>query len=668
MNRRDLFRSAAGFTGYSLYVNAQGLAPTNASPAETAARTAEAQRIIRTIAPLSADSKLAAPERNMRLVDLACDVFVAGGGPAGVQAAISAARHGAKVILVQDRSRLGGNSSSEVKMHIVGANSHKGRPGWREGGLLEELRLDDAVNNPQRCWEMWDLLLYDKCVSEPNITLLLDTVLYSAETKGGKIQRVMVRCDKTEHLYRIAAKMFLDCTGDSRLGLEAGAETRYGREARSEFGESLAPEKPDEETMGNSILFTSKLYDNPMPFTPPKWARKVTREHLKHRGTEFWEYGYWWIEWGGQLNTIHDNERIRFELLAIVMGVWDYIKNSGDHPNSRRWALDWVGMVPGKRESRRLVSDYMLKQQDLEAGGHFDDAVAIGGWPMDDHPPGGFDRADLEPAQQIRTKEVFNIPFSTLYSKNIQNLMMAGRNASATHVAFSSTRVMGTCAVMGQAAGTAAAQCVKEGVTPRQIRQDKTRLARLQQALLRDDQSIERVQNEDPLDLARKATVNACGHEDGREPAKVLNGIVRDIPKGPINQPSVNHWGVKMGEEPVWIELAWQQAQTVGWVQLTFDTGFQRELTLTSNDRMTRTIVRAPQPETVRDYELQVRRAGATEYETVAKVEGNHQRLNRLAFEPRPVDRVRVRILKTNGDPIARVFEIRAYTKNPIGA
>jgi hypothetical protein len=669
MQRRDLFRSAAGFAGYSLYINAQGLGPSNASAAETAARTAEAQRIIRTIEPLSGkNTRLAAPEPHMRLVDLSCDVFVAGGGPAGVHAAISAARHGAKVILVQDRSRLGGNSSSEVKMHIVGANSHKGRPGWREGGLLEELRLDDAVNNPQRCWEMWDLLLYDKCVSEPNITLLLDSVLYSAETKGGRIERVMVRCDKTEHLYRIAAKMFLDCTGDSRLGLEAGAETRYGREARAEFGESLAPEKPDEETMGNSILFTSKLYDTPMPFTPPKWARKVTREHLKHRGTEFWEYGYWWIEWGGQLNTIHDNERIRFELLAIVMGVWDYIKNSGDHPNSRRWALDWVGMVPGKRESRRLVSDYLLKQQDLEDGGHFDDAIAIGGWPMDDHPPGGFDRADLEPAQQIRTKEVFNIPFSTLYSKNIPNLMMAGRNISATHVAFSSTRVMATCAVLGQAAGTAAAQCVKEGITPRQLRQEKPRLARLQQALLRDDQSIERVKNEDPLDLARKATVNACGHEEGREPAKVLNGIVRDIPKGPIYQPSINHWGVKMAEEPVWIELAWQEPQTIGWVQLTFDTGFQRELTLTSNDRMTRTIIRAPQPETVRDYEVQVRRAGATEYETVAKVEGNHQRLNRLAFEPRRVDRVRVRILKTNGDPIARVFEIRAYASNPIGA
>src|ERR1019366_6096116 len=123
------------------------------------------------------------------------DVLVAGGGLAGVCAAIAAARHGARVVLVQDRSRLGGNSSSEVKMHVVGANCHKGRPGWREGGLIEELRLDDAVANPQRSFELWDLLLYDKVVSEPNVTLLLDTVLYSAETKDGRINRVRARSD-----------------------------------------------------------------------------------------------------------------------------------------------------------------------------------------------------------------------------------------------------------------------------------------------------------------------------------------------------------------------------------------------------------------------------------------------------------------------------------------
>src|SRR4029077_16058643 len=195
---------------------------------------------------------------NMRLVELDTDVLVAGGGLAGVCAALAAARNGAKVVLVQDRSRLGGNSSSEVKMHVVGANCHKGRSGWREGGLLEEIRLDDAANNPQRCWELWDLLLYDKVVSEPNITLLLDTAVYSAEVKDGLIQSVTARCDRTEHLYHIRARMCCDCTGDSRLGLEAGAEMAGGHEAREEFGESLAAKTADRQTQGCSILFTAR--------------------------------------------------------------------------------------------------------------------------------------------------------------------------------------------------------------------------------------------------------------------------------------------------------------------------------------------------------------------------------------------------------------------------
>ncbi|MFO0961161.1 MAG: FAD-dependent oxidoreductase, partial [Isosphaeraceae bacterium] len=352
MKRREFLASGMGLTaGYSLVVRAQG-APVSPEPPVAEDVRAAFDRI----APKSVLYDANA-EPHMARVALDCDVFIAGGGLAGVCAAVSAARHGCKVVLAQDRSRLGGNSSSEVKMHVVGANSHKGRPGWREGGLLEEIRLDDAVNNPQRCWELWDLLLYDKCVSEPNITLLLDSPLFAVSMKEGRIDRAYVRSDKTEHLYSVGARIYMDCTGDSRLGLEAGAEMRYGREARSDYKESLAPEVPDKETLGSSILFTSKNYGKPMPFTPPKWARKVTKEMVAKRPTGSWEYGYWWIEWGGELSTIRDNERIRFELLAIVRGVWDYIKNSGNHPDSAHWALDWVGMMPGKRESRRLVGD-----------------------------------------------------------------------------------------------------------------------------------------------------------------------------------------------------------------------------------------------------------------------------------------------------------------------
>ncbi|OJW22088.1 MAG: hypothetical protein BGO49_14805 [Planctomycetales bacterium 71-10] len=594
----------------------------------------------------------------MTLVDLECDLLVAGGGPAGVCAALAAARNGAKVVLVQDRSRLGGNSSSEVKMHIVGANMHTGRPGWREGGIIEELRLDDAANNPQRSWELWDLLLYDKLISEPNVTLILDTAVCAADVKDGRIARVLARCDKSEHLYRITCRYAADCTGDSRLAVEAGATIRWGHEGRGEFQESLAPAEASRETLGSSVLFTARDYGRPMPYRAPAWARKIGPEQLKHRGIgkKAWEYGYWWIEWGGGLDTVRDNERIRFELLSIVTGVWDHIKNSGQYPESADWAMDWVGMMPGKRESRRIEGDHVLRQNDLMGfNPAFDDAVAIGGWGLDEHPATGFDDPEVPPFLSIRLAEVYNIPLRSLYSKDVANLFMAGRNASCSHVAFTSTRVMATCAVMGQAAGTAAALCSRYGLTPRELYRDKPKLRELQQTLLRDDQSIKDLRADDPADLARaaKATASAC--EDGASPSAVLDGLVRDEPG------SLEHrWSAPMSPDGAWLELAWDGPRTLKRVQITFDSGFHRELTLTSSDAHNAHMIRAPQPETVRDYRVVVETPTGDRVE-VARVEANHQRLRRHDFAPVRASKLRIEVLATNGGEAARIYEVRAY-------
>ncbi len=653
MNRRDFF-SAVPYTGYSLIVLADSLAAGQAKPAPVDQIRGRMEPLV----PVKALGNTLAGEPHMTLVDLETDFLVAGGGLAGVCAAIAAARRGAKVILVQDRSRLGGNSSSEVKMHVVGANSrHKG---WREGGILEELRLLDAVNNPQRSWELWDLALYDKAVSEPNLTLLLDTTLYSAATKDGRITEVMARCDRSEHLYRIRAKLFCDSTGDSRLALESGAEMRTGREARSEFGESLAVEQADNETLGSSILFTSRHYDRPMPFTPPSWARKITKEHLRHRPIRWWEYGYWWIAWGGDKDTIRDHERIRFELLSIVMGVWDYVKNSDEYPESASWAMDWVGFLPGKRGSRRIVGDYILNQKDLETGGRFEDAVALGGWPMDDHPPGGFDRSEIRPNTAVHTPDVFNIPYRSLYSRNVQNLFMAGRNISCSHMAFTSTRVMATCAVVGQAAGTAAALCLEKGVAPRELYRNKALLGQLQQNLLRDDQTIKGLTNQDPLDLARRARVTASAEEGEARAANLTDGHTRDYPLKPSGK-QVHHWAAKMNGGEPWIELRWDRPQKISSVQIVFDTGFDRILTLTSQNNFNQGVIRAPQPETVRDYTVAVRRRGAAEWTEAASVRGNFYRLRRHTFPPVEAEAVRITVHATNGDDAARIFEVRAY-------
>lgn len=536
---------------------------------------------------------------------------------------------------------------------------HTGRPGWREGGLIEELRLADAVNNPQRCFELWDLLLYDKLVSEPNITLLLETVLYTASVQHGRITAVGARCDKSEHLYHIRAKMFCDATGDSRLALESGADMRTGREARGEYGESLAPEHPDNHNLGSSILFTSRLYHSAIPFTPPRWARKITREQLIHRRIDSWEYGFWWIEWGGDQDVISDNERIRFELLSIVMGVWDYIKNSGDFPDSKMFAMDWVGMMPGKRGSRRLLGDHVLTQQNLMQGS-LADAVAIGGWPMDAHPPEGFDRPDLPPNTTVRPPEVYDIPLRSLYSRNVSNLFMAGRNISASYVAFTSARVMATCAVEGQAAGTAAAQCIANEISPRDLARDERQMALLQQTLLRDDQTIKGHPNRDPLDLARQATAIASAEEGAAKAALVLDGFVRDIPDRHGDPAEIHHWAAAVSEgHPAWIELQWPVSRRLRQVQITFDTGFKRQLTLSAQESQNVNLLRAPQPETIKDYTISYRTKG--EEHILIAVKDNFQRLNRFQFEPIEAQALRINIQSTNGDRLARIFEIRCY-------
>ena len=542
-------------------------------------------------------------------------------------------------------------------MHIVGADVHGGRSGWREGGILEELRLENAVRNPHGAWELWDLMLYDKVVSEPTITLLLDSALYAAQTEGGQIRQVLVRSDKTEHIYRIRAKHYADCTGDCRLGLEAGATIRTGHEDRQTFGEPLAPLAAGADTLGSSILFTSKDYGHPVPFTPPSWARRITKQQLQHRGTSSWEYGYWWIEWGGNRDAIHDNERIRFELLGIVMGVWDYIKNSGNHPSSENWGMDWIGMIPGKRASRRLDGPHVLTQQDLMGiNGAFDDAVAIGGWSFDDHPPTGFDDPTLPPCDQIKIDEVYSIPLRALYSVDVDNLFMAGRNISMSHVAFTSLRVMATCAVEGQAIGTAAAACLDSGFLPRDLVADGAKLQAYRQRLLRDDQTIKGLANADPLDLARSAAVTASSEVEGSRADSVINGLVRDA-TGEWR----NRWGGAMHKRGAWIELAWPEASDISQVQICFDSGFSRQLTLTESKGARRNQIWGPQPETVADYRVEYRGPGTDGYVTLLEQKDNYQRLRRHRFEPVRVDALRVLVTRTHGAPQARIYELRCY-------
>lgn len=412
------------------------------------------------------------------------DLCVVGGGLAGMFAAIAAARHGATVVLMQDRPVLGGNASSEIRMWVRGAHGEN----VRETGLLEEVALENMYRNPGMNYSIWDSVLYEKAAGEKNITLLLNCSCCEAETEENRIHSVKGWQMTTQQWHLVKAKIFADCSGDSVLAPLTGAAYRMGREAQAEFGESIEPEESDNCTMGMTCLLQARETDKPTRYIPPKWAHKYTEKDFPHRmdtqNPDAWkEDNFWWMELGGVYDSIRDTEKLRDELLKIAFGVWDFVKNGGcvdaDH-----WELEWVGFLPGKRESRRYVGDYILTQNDVRGGTIYEDTIAYGGWTMDDHNPQGFATPE-KPNIFHDAPSPYAIPYRCLYSKNIDNLMFAGRNISTTHAALSSTRVMATCALLGQALGTAASIAAAHDCSPRDVYTNY--IEDLKQTLIEDD-------------------------------------------------------------------------------------------------------------------------------------------------------------------------------------
>jgi hypothetical protein len=593
---------------------------------------------------------------------LTTDFVVVGGGMAGVCAALAAARNGAKVILIQNRSVLGGNASSEIRMHIVGADSHGGKPGVRETGIMEELRLEDATRNPHRSYSQWDLLLYEKVTAEPNITLLLETTCTAAEVQATadgqrRITAILAERPSTEDTFRIEARWFADCSGDGRLGAEAGADFNEGREGKAEFNETYAANERDNARLGSSIMFMSREYPTPQAFIAPNWIRKFTKDDFRTKRDIFsYEYGYWWFEWGGHLDTIRDNERIRHELLRIALGVWDYVKNSGEHPGSANWALDWVAPIPGKRESRRFIGRRILTEHDVFSAEARPDAVAYGGWPIDLHPIMGLDAKDEAPCAHYGFPHVYGIPYGCYCSRNVENLFFAGRNISATHVAFGSTRVMATCAIGGQAIGTAAALLIAQGATSSAALETPTGLHALQQWLLKDDAFIPGVKNEDPADLARTGCITASSATPEQPASAVIDGQGRDLKAswGTWSSDSTHAWQSEM--LPATLNLTLAEPAPVREIHITFDSGLHRELMLSGSDKCTQKIIRGAQPEIAKHYRLRVNG------ELVAEEKFNYlrKRVHRLET-PLLASKVELEILSTHGTEKPRVFEVRCY-------
>lgn len=484
----------------------------------------------------------------------------------------------------------------------------------RETGILEEIHLENLYRNPAVNYTIWDSILYEKVRFEPNITLLLNCSVASLEMDGSRIASVTGWQLTTQTWHTVRAKSFADCSGDSILAPLSGAEYRVGREARGEFGESIQPEVADRKTMGMSCLIQARETDRPQPFIPPTWAHVYeSDDDLPYRSHNIHVSGtnFWWIELGGEQDSIHDSEEIRDELLKVAFGVWDHIKNRGDH-GAENWALEWIGFLPGKRESRRYVGDHIMTENDVLAEGRFDDLVAYGGWTMDDHHPGGMDWPG-KPTIHHPAPSPFGIPYRSLYSRNIENLFCAGRNISVTHAALSATRVMATCSVIGQAVGTAAAIASRDGLTPRQVYE--RRLREMQQTLMDDDAWLPWHQRTIP-ELSVKAKLTAS---EG-DPEPLRNGVDR-----PIDE-TENAWQGSLQAE---VTYTFSQPVPVKEARFIFDSNLARgERNMAANYPLS--LAHRTVPDTIVKAFRVEGQAPDGSWQTLARVENNYQRLVRV--------------------------------------
>jgi hypothetical protein len=395
------------------------------------------------------------------------DLVVVGGGMAGTCTAVSAARLGLRVALIQDRPVLGGNNSSDVRVHLNGQINLPPYP--HLGDVVRELDSGNQGNaRPAAFYNDEKKLVIVQ--DEPNICLFLNTHASRVEKEGNRITAVIAVDVRTSKESRFTAPLFADCTGDGTIGCLAGADFRMGRESREQTGESMAPEISDKMTMGASVQWYSVETDEPSAFPECPWALQFTEQSCEQatRGDWNWEAGL-------NSDQISDIESIRDHSLRAIYGNWAYLKNHS--MNKAKYAnrkLSWVAYIAGKRESRRLLGDVVVCQQDIQERHEFPDAFVTTTWSIDLHYPDP-ENSKYFPGQEFKTIctqpaiQPYAIPYRCLYSRNVENLFMAGRDISVTHVALGTTRVMRTCGMMGELVGMAASLCKQHDTTPRGV-------------------------------------------------------------------------------------------------------------------------------------------------------------------------------------------------------
>jgi len=607
------------------------------------------------------------------------DLVVVGGGLAGCAAAVAAARLGCRVALIQDRPVLGGNASVEIGVPPQGDKTNEPLdPG--ETGIIEEFEPRRGETGG------WSGAIERVVRAEPRLDLFLNTRASGVRMKNRRtIASVEALNVRTGERFSFPASFFADCTGDGWVGYWAGADYRMGRESRDEYGESLAPATTDTHTMGNTLYAMAfRMHERPVAFKAPPWAYKWRSAdefekrpsmvvHTSGERPPSWDdlekgrggrpgdprggYRTWWVEFGGMNDIIADAEWIRDELFRINIGLWDYVKNYSPRfkEENRNRELVWLNYVPGKRESRRLLGDYVMTQRDYVERIAHPDVVAYGGWGVDVHHPWGFFARGPIFFSAYRYK--ITIPYRCLYSRNIANLFMAGRDISVSHIALGGVRVMRTTCLMGQAVGTAAAIAVRRGATPREIYQKY--LDELQEQLLKDGCYLPGRPERDPRDLARSAKVAASSAATIPDPrrqrskpvaptsSKKYVGKIRLFPENVINgwnravRGVPNSWGPDPARPlPQWIELDFRKPVRFNTVYVTYQLPSM-----------------APSA-----YGLAVASGKDGGWKVISRVVGNTKRRRVHKFRPVMARRLRLVVEKhpKSGGPV-RVCEIRVY-------
>ncbi len=405
------------------------------------------------------------------------DLVVVGGGVAGMSAALAAARLGLRVALVQNRPVLGGNNSSEVRVHLGGRINMEPYP--RLGDLQKEF-APTQEGNAMPAENYADARKLAVVKAEKNISLYLNFHVDRVEmapasptnNEGNCIKAVVAQQVETGQRLRFSAPLFADCTGDGTVGFLAGAHYCMGREAQSAFHEDLAPQQADSMTLGVSMQWRAEKRNKAVPFAHFDYGIGINRHTCEpvFKGEWTWETGLW-------RHKINEIEAIRDYGLAVIYANWSFLKHAYQGRKSyEKWRLAWVGYVAGKRESRRLLGDYVLSEQDIMRNMPHEDATFTTTWSLDLHYPDSlqqqiFPFSAFKAVSHQRVIYPYAVPFRCLYSRNVNNLFMAGRNISVTHVALGSTRVMRTTGMMGEVVGMAAAVCKANHALPRQVYQ-----------------------------------------------------------------------------------------------------------------------------------------------------------------------------------------------------